>query len=357
MTEITVSAGGPTYSVRVGRGLRREAAGLRASHGRLAVVADAKVAGLHELPGCEELPCRRVEGGESAKTLGELELLLEFLAEAGLDRSSGVITFGGGMVSDLGGMAAALFKRGVAVWHVPTTLLAQVDASVGGKTAVNLQAGKNLAGVFHQPSGVLVDTETLATLPDEELASGLGEVLKTALIGGETELERLEQRAGALLQRDPDALAEIVADCVTVKARVVESDPTEQGPRAVLNLGHTLGHAIEGAAGYGAVPHGVCVATGIGLALRLSRGAGLLEDEDLPGRVERLAETLGLPLDLETLTARHGLKLDPLELWRHLDQDKKGAVGQPRFVLPRRAGDVAYGVELERSSVDALLGG
>lgn len=345
----------PPYAVRVGAGALGHLPGLLEDRGPAAVVADAGALAHHRPAALEGLPLHAVEGGEGAKTLAGLEQVLEFLAASRLDRSSVVVTFGGGMVSDLGGLAASLFKRGVAVVHLPTTLLAQVDASVGGKTAVNLAAGKNLVGTFHQPAGVLADTTTLATLPDGELASGLGEVLKTALLGGPDLLERLECLAPDLVRRDPEALAEIVAACVEIKARIVAADPTEQGQRATLNLGHTLGHAIEGSAGYGRIPHGVAVAAGLALALELSHGSGHLSDPDLRVRCRRLAGALGLPADLNDLRRSTGLALGPDELLGHAAHDKKGAVGRPRFVLLEAAGRARAGVELPEELLRSVL--
>ena len=345
------------YSVQVGPGvLGRAAGGLDPASG-LALLADERVLDLHGagLGPLLDAPRLVLEGGEGAKTLGRLGEVLEFCAAAGLSRASTLVTLGGGSLGDLGGLAASLFKRGLDVVHLPTTLLAQVDASVGGKTAINLAAGKNLAGTFHQPAAVFCDTGTLGTLPDDQRASGLGEVVKTALVGGPDEVAALEDLAPDLAAGGADSLTEVVASCVTVKARVVASDPDERGPRRALNLGHTFAHAIEHAAGYGAVPHGVAVAAGLGLALAASLEAGLLEDQGLAERTRDLQARLGLPRDLADLRETSGLALPAEELLAGLAHDKKGAVGRPEFVLVRAPGDLALGVPLEPALLESLL--
>ncbi|MDA1265370.1 MAG: 3-dehydroquinate synthase [Planctomycetota bacterium] len=347
----------PPYPVRIGPAALEALPNAVASADRVALLADERVLDLHgaSLAALGEVPTLAIGGGEDAKTLGKLGAVLEFLAAAGLARSSTLITFGGGTLADLGGLAASLFKRGMQVVHAPTTLLAQVDASVGGKTAINLSAGKNLAGTFHQPAEVLCDTSTLATLPAAERASGLGEVVKTALIGGEADLALLEAQADGLLAGDAAALAATVTSCVTVKARVVACDPTERGPRRGLNLGHTFAHAIEHVAGYGAVPHGVAVAAGIGLALRASAELGLLTDPALEARIRALLERLGLPADLSALRQSSGLALPVDELMAGFAHDKKGAVGRPEFVLVSGAGALELGVTLEVDLLQSLL--
>ncbi len=323
----------------------------------VALLADERVWDLYGdlVPTLADLPRLLVPGGEGAKTIARLEEALDFCTQADLSRASTLVTFGGGTIGDLGGLCASLFKRGMAVVHAPTTLLAQVDASVGGKTAINLRGGKNLAGTFHQPSAVYCDTRTLASLPAEESASGLGEVVKTALLGGEDSLARLEERAGDLLAGDPEALATTVAEMVAIKAQIVASDPTERGPRRALNLGHTFAHAIEHAAGYGRVPHGVAVAAGLGLALRASRESGLLGDPALPGRVDALLHLLGLPGGLRDLRERQGLALEPRALRAGLAHDKKGAVARPEFVLLRAVGEPQLGLTLDAALLDSLL--
>jgi len=340
----------PPYSVRVGPGAHGESADLFQGAG--AVIADELVHKLHGAGlGLGDLPQHLLPGGEAAKTLTELERALDFLCELRLDRETTLLVLGGGAATDLGGLAAAMYLRGVAWIACPTTLLAMVDASVGGKTAVNLKSGKNLAGSFHQPSAVVADTETLTTLPATEYASGLGEVLKTALIEGEDLLSFLEANVAALVARDGEALAEVVCRCVATKARVVASDPREAGPRKALNLGHTFAHAIERVAGPGAIPHGIAVAAGLGLALEAAAGSGLLADPALPGRVSDLASALGLPAGLAALRETSAHPLPAGELLSAMSHDKKARAGTPRFVLPRSAGDLELDVGFDPTTL------
>jgi 3-dehydroquinate synthase len=339
----------PSYEVRVGRGALADLQALIAERPSAALIADERVAQLHlaRLPD-GNLPLLRVPAGEACKELSHLGSVLEALAASGLERASLVATLGGGATSDLGGLAAALYLRGVDFVACPTTLLAMVDASVGGKTAINLGAGKNLAGVFHQPRAVLADLDTLATLPAEEWRSGLGEVAKTWLIAGDS-LEPALAGVGALPPdegADWSALGSLITACVQTKARLVAADAREAGPRKALNLGHTFGHAIEHVAGYGRVPHGIAVAVGLGLATRYAARIGLLEDMDLPERLGGLLSAWGLPPSLSALRRSAG-RLDADALIFAMGRDKKNAYGRVRLVLPRRAGDIALDVEAD----------
>ena len=355
MISVRVAAD-PPYEVRIGRGLLGEVAGAAGRFSNCAVLTDAVVAPLYL--GRIGIPAERswtIPAGEASKSFPVLERVLEFLAEKDLDRGSCLVALGGGVVGDLGGLAASLYMRGIAVLHAPTTLLAQVDSSVGGKTAVDLAAGKNLAGTFHPPAEVIADTSTLATLPDREFRSGLGEVVKSALIEGEDALAALEREKTTILARDPDRLAEVVGRCVRLKARIVARDPKEKGPRKALNLGHTFAHAIERASEYGSVPHGVAVAVGISAALRASRELGLLADVALPRRVDRILSDLGLPRDLATLRAAYPEVPDAATIADAMRHDKKGRAGEPRFVLPKSAGAVEIDVALEPARVEALI--
>lgn len=324
---------------------------------RAALVADARAAALHaqRLGPLVDAPRLELPGGEPTKSLARLGQVLDFLAASDLDRHACVVVLGGGVLGDLGGLAAALYLRGVAWIQVPTTLLAQVDASVGGKTAIDLAAGKNLAGAFHQPRAVFADGATLTTLDEDDYRAGLGEVVKTALVAGEALLARLEALAAELAARTPAALEEVVAACVATKAAVVASDPLERGPRRVLNLGHTFAHAIEHAAGYGTVSHGVAVAAGLDLALEASERLGVLEDAGLRARVRGLLEALGLPSGLAELRARHALALPAEALLEGLALDKKRAAGRIELVLPHAAGRVGAGVAVERAWLGELF--
>lgn len=255
------------------------------------------------------------------------------LLDAKVDRKTPVLALGGGVTGDLVGFAAASVLRGVPFVQVPTTLLAMVDASVGGKTGVNTRQGKNLLGAFWQPRLVWAAQGTLATLPDDELRCGLGEVVKHALLSGEAELARCEALAPRLVARDPAALALVVADSVRCKAAVVTADPRETGVRATLNLGHTMAHAIETVAGYGALRHGEAVALGLVAILRYARQRGWLVDAALPERVESLLAALKLPLHIpgglghEALVAAAGF-------------DKKRTRGTITLAVPVSVGNV-----------------
>lgn len=331
------------YQAFVGPGALSHLAHVCGPFSALAVLADERALELHgaKLDGLHrDAPRVALPRGEAAKSWPVLERALEALAAARLDRRSAVVTFGGGAATDLGGLAASLYMRGIAVIHCPTTLLAQVDAAVGGKTAVNLGAGKNLAGTFHQPRAVLCDTEVLGTLDASELRSGLGEVVKAAVLGAPGLLAALERDAARLVAADPSALAAATEASVRLKAGVVAGDERESGPRKSLNLGHTFAHAIEHAAGYGRIPHGVAVAVGIALACEAARATGRLEEPDLPRRVRSLLGALGLPASLRELRLASGAALAPADLARAMELDKKNEQGALTLVLPRAVGRV-----------------
>lgn len=356
----------PSYPVHLGPGA---IAGLPAVLEQVAsgrarrALIDARFAELHG----PNLPAELMDDaivlppGEAAKSWERLGWVLELLAEdpdgrPALDRSSVLVALGGGATGDLTGLAASLYLRGVDFVQVPTTLLSQVDASVGGKTAVNLSAGKNLVGTFHQPLAVVADTTLLGTLTDDEFASGLGEVLKAGLLGAEGVLETLEQRTDAVLARDPEVLADLVDACVAHKAAVVAADEREAGARAQLNLGHTFAHAYETELGHGAVAHGRAVALGLLQALELSKRQGLLTDASLIERTRSLNERLGLPLRPADLRADLDPdELNPERLLGRMTHDKKSVAGDPRFVLLAGLGRPRWGVPVPRDLVLEVL--
>jgi len=281
------------------------------------------------------VPGRRVHtcivpDGEQHKSLNTLSQVFDALVEHRIPRDGALVALGGGVIGDLTGFAAATWQRGVACVQVPTTLLAQVDSSVGGKTAVNHPGGKNLIGAFHQPSAVIADTGTLATLPAREFAAGLAEVAKYGFIMDAAFIEWMEANAAQLRERDPVALAYAIRRSCECKAHLVAIDEREQGPRALLNLGHTFGHAIETGAGYGEYLHGEAVAIGMVLAARLSQRLGWLSAVDVQ-RVRTLLESLGLPVMAPKLGVQRTLELMRL--------DKKVLKGQLRLVLLRRLGE------------------
>ncbi|WP_426959905.1 3-dehydroquinate synthase [Muricoccus radiodurans] len=352
------------YEVVVGCGLLSRAGGLLSPHlpaRRVAIVSDASVAPLH-LPALrtglddahfEVRATVEVPPGEGSKRMAMLEEVLERLLSAGVDRSTTVIALGGGVVGDLAGFAAAVALRGLPFVQVPTTLLAQVDSSVGGKTGVNLSAGKNLAGAFHQPRIVLADTDTLATLPPRELRAGWGEVAKHGLLQGPL-WEWCEANGPAAMAGDRDALRHAVLESCRLKAGVVVADEREEqkeGGRALLNLGHTFAHALEAECGYdGTLLHGEAVAVGLGLAAALSARLGHCSQE-WPGRVmEHLAAT-GLPARVKDLPRRFSAEA----LIGRMRKDKKVRDGAMRFVLLRNAGDVFTTADVPPDAVLSLL--
>jgi len=355
--DVAPSASEATYQVRIGRGLLAEAQDTADGFSHCFVLTDRNVAAQHLKslgPALGHEPAV-LEPGEASKNAATLTAVLESMAASDLDRQSLVVTLGGGVICDLGGLAASLFMRGIGVLHCPTTLLAQVDASVGGKTAINLSSGRNLAGTFHQPLAVLADVDTLATLPEIEFRSGLGEALKTALLVGEDLLHLLEGQAEAVGERDPDLLQALVAGCVRAKADIVAADEREEGPRKALNLGHTFAHGIETAAGPGRIPHGQAVAVGLAMAGRCAEACGVLEDDTLPERIEAILGALDLPRSLQDLAAAFGADLTPTGVILGMRHDKKGRAGTPALVLPRSLGKVALDFEPEDGLLEKVL--
>ena len=294
---------------------------------RAVLVTDANVgprwaeAVKHALPGMA-LTEVQLPAGEAHKTLDTWSWLVTRLLEAGVDRHTPVLALGGGVVGDVAGFAAACTMRGVPFVQLPTTLLAMVDASVGGKTGVNHPHGKNLVGAFHQPRLVWAALSTLSTLPEQEHTSGLGEVLKTALVGAP---ELLDTLGGPGLD-----LAGTVARCVGVKARIVAEDEREAGVRVVLNAGHTVGHALETALGHGGIPHGHAVAIGLVEEARFAVAQGVCEESGLPDRIADVAARLGLPVTLPDV--------DDDALLAAVRFDKKGAADTLQVPLPVRRG-------------------
>ena len=270
-------------------------------------------------------------GGEERKRLAEVERLAEQMSAAGADRSSVVVAFGGGIVGDVGGFVAASFMRGVPVIQIPTTLLAQVDSGVGGKTGVNLTAGKNLVGAFHQPLAALIDPEVLSTLPEREYRAGLYEVLKTGVIRGAGLFRLMVDRRSAVLAQDQETVLDMVARSVAIKAEVVSADERESDLRRILNFGHTLGHALEAETRYGQLLHGEAVAFGMRAATHLARLTGDLSEADEEQIVNAIASYGPLP-------AVRGVTAGALA--RRLRSDKKTIQGAVHFVLPVRIGAV-----------------
>src|SRR5438874_4555475 len=289
-----------------------------------------------------------VPAGETAKSLKVAAACYDRLAEQRLERKSFVVALGGGVVGDLAGFVAATFLRGIDFVQIPTTLLAQVDSSVGGKVGVNLKAGKNLVGAFYQPRFVLCDLETLETLPVREYRAGLAEIIKYGIIHDVELFRRLEQAMPKLLQREPDTLASVVARCCQIKAGVVGQDETESGLRAILNFGHTIGHALEAVSGYGKLLHGEAIAIGQVLAAKLSAELLGLPQRDVE-RIAVLFEKAGLPTHI---------KLNPAQrekLFEAMRHDKKVSEGIVKFVLVNKIGQVSFGQAVPLDLVEKAL--
>ena len=284
--------------------------------------------------------------GEQYKTLAGIEPIFDALVAARLHRDGTIIALGGGVVGDMAGFAAACYQRGIACVQLPTTLLAQVDSSVGGKTGVNHTGGKNLIGAFHQPRAVVADTATLETLPARELRAGLAEVIKYGLLGDVGFLDWIEDRLDALLALDADALQTAIFRSCTAKAQIVAADEHEHGNRALLNLGHTFGHAIETATGYGTWLHGEAVGFGMLLAADLSARIGWLSQPEVE-RVRALLARAGLPVAAPRIGGRQALEL--------MGMDKKVDRGRVRLVLLKRLGEAVVTGDYPDEALDATL--
>lgn len=360
----TLQISGPgvaPYEVVIGRGLLGQAASQISPYvvgPRLAVVSDETVAALHGADLINALNAAGIEAdllavppGEGSKTMGTLTGLLDQLLGLGLDRRSAILALGGGVVGDLAGLSAALFMRGIPVIQAPTTLLAQVDSSVGGKTAVDTPHGKNLIGAFHHPRRVLADLDVLDTLPDRQMRAGAAEILKAAMLADVDFFDWLEGNIEGVLARDPEPLERAIARAVEIKAAIVAEDPTEKGRRALLNLGHTFAHAIEVEAGFedDSVLHGEAVALGCVLAFRLSERLGRVSPKDVR-RVERLTALAGLPTEIEAL----GL-FEPDALIARMAGDKKAEGGVPVLILADGIGRAEIVRHVEIADLKAVL--
>jgi 3-dehydroquinate synthase len=357
--EVRVDLGARSYDVVVGSGVLAELGPRLAAlgfAGRVGVVTSDRVGALYRAPverslrgaGFEPLWVV-VEDGEEHKNLATLAHVYDALLKAGVERRTPLVALGGGVVGDLTGFAAATLLRGLPVVQVPTTLLAQVDAAIGGKTAVDHPIGKNLIGAFHQPRLVLADVDVLSTLPRRELAAGLAEVVKYGVIGDEALFARLEAEPDAVLTCEPPALVEIVAACARQKAHVVVADEREErGDRAVLNFGHTVGHAIESATAYGRLLHGEAVAIGMVAAARVSHALRVCDAATID-RIARTLGRLGLPVALPA-------DLAPAAVAAALRADKKSAGGQIRFVAIERIGRTRFVPLTAQSIVNHLWG-
>jgi 3-dehydroquinate synthase len=353
MINLSVELGNRSYPIKIGSGILNRSGVLDEyiDHRDVLIVTNEVLAPMYLKPLAALIDSARVESlilpdGEANKTLATLEQIFDALAAHRFGRDCVLVALGGGVIGDICGFAAAAWHRGVDFIQVPTTLLAQVDSSVGGKTAVNHASGKNLIGAFHQPICVLSDMDTLSTLPDRELAAGLAEVVKYGLLGDAELFAWLEREHAAVLRREAGHLQHIVRRSCEIKAQVVAADERERGQRALLNLGHTFGHAIERCAGYGEWLHGEAVAAGMCMAAEFSHRLGWLSEADV-NRIRQLLTRLNLPVDPP--------QIEPGEFIDAMSQDKKVIARQIRLVLLKSIGEAAVVADYPEHQLVELL--
>ena len=355
---VPVQLGSRSYEIKIAPGLLPKLGGecARLKLGdRCAIITDANVGKKFAEPAYESLvrsgfepSLITVPAGETAKSLRTVQNCYDRLAEQQLERKSFIVALGGGVVGDLAGFVAATYLRGIPFVQVPTTLLAQVDSSVGGKTGVNLRAGKNLVGAFYQPRLVLCDLDTLKTLPEREFRAGLAEVVKYGIIYDAKLFARLERDLPKILKRDQEVLAPVIARCCEIKAEVVGKDETESGLRAILNFGHTIGHAIENSVGYGKFLHGEAISIGQVAAAKLSQRILGLPERDVE-RIENLFWRVGLSTGIQLNSARRK------KLFAAMRLDKKVSGGEIKFVLAEKIGRVVWGQKISTSLIEEAL--
>jgi 3-dehydroquinate synthase len=363
-SEVSVDLGSKSYDIVIGHGLVAEAGeriGAVLARPRTVIITDKTVNDLHA-GGLEESLARAgvdhdkiiLPPGEKTKSLHHTERLLDDLLEMGVERNESLVAMGGGVIGDLAGFTAAVLRRGIDFVQIPTTLLAQVDSSVGGKTGVNTAQGKNLVGAFHQPRLVLADVALLDTLPEREFLAGYAETVKYGLIDDANFFSWLENNVNAVRNGDPGARQHVVETSCRAKARVVAADERESGVRALLNLGHTFGHALEAMAGYGPdLLHGEAVSIGLVMAFDLSARLGLCPAQDAD-RVRHHLEEAGLPTGpSEIPSLRQHRSSD--DMLRYIAQDKKVADGRFTFILARGIGDVFITQDVDGKALNSLL--
>jgi len=358
MRVVKVSLGERSYSILIGNGLLSGLGGgcdkLQLGR-RCAIISDRNVAPRFGKAAAQSLAKAgfeplsiTVRAGEAAKALDTVQSCYNQRAKHRLERKSFIVALSGGVVGDLAGFVAATYLRGIAFVQVPTTLLAQVDSSVGGKVGVNLKQGKNLVGAFHQPRLVLCDLDTLRTLPEREYRAGMAEVIKYGLIYDASLFEELERALPGLLRRDAATLLEVVARCCEIKAEIVSKDETESGLRSILNFGHTVGHAIEAISGYGKYLHGEAIAIGQVAAAKLSAALLGLPSEQVT-RIEGLFSKANLPTRIRLTSAQKTRLVASMQL------DKKVSAGEITFVLATRIGQAVWGQKVPRKFLDGVL--
>jgi len=355
MRTLTVQLGDRSYPIYIGAGLldRVELVTEKLTQDTAALVTNVTIEPLYSRRFTAALEAKGVRvvpivlpDGEGHKNWETLNRIFDLLIAGRCERKTTIIALGGGVIGDLAGFAAAIYQRGVPFIQVPTTLLAHVDSAVGGKTAINHPLGKNMIGAFYQPRGVVIDTDTLGTLPAREFAAGVAEVIKYGAIRDKPFFEWLEQHIEEVMTREPGALGYAIERSCINKAEVVGLDERETGQRALLNFGHTFGHAIEAGAGYGAWLHGEAVAAGMVLAARLSRRLGLLGDEDV-ARITSLLQRARLPIVPPELGSERFLEL--------MSHDKKVEGGKCRFILLRRLGEGFVASDVPLAAVEQTL--
>lgn len=358
MRTVTVPLGKRTYEIKIGpellARLGKECVRLKLGT-RCAIITDTNVGRHYAKPAFNALARSGFEPalvivppGENAKSLRSVQQCYDRLAQHRLERNSFVVALGGGVVGDLAGFVAATYLRGIAFVQVPTTLLSQVDSSVGGKVGVNLKAGKNLVGAFYQPRLVLCDLDTLRSLPDRDFRSGLAEVIKYGIIYDARLFAQLERVLPGLLRRELATLREVIARCCQIKAEVVAQDETEGGLRAILNFGHTVGHALEAISRYGRFLHGEAIAIGQIIAAELSAELSGLQRPEVE-RIRKLFLRTGLPTGVKLTGPQRRCLFNAMRL------DKKVAAGEVRFVLARRIGKVVYGQRVPPERISSAL--
>jgi 3-dehydroquinate synthase len=359
---VHVALGQRSYDIHIGSGLLREAGGILApflKRPRTAIVTDQNVA-RHHLPALEASLLDKgisstaivLKPGEASKSFGVLAELCDKLLAAEIERQDIIIALGGGVIGDLAGFAAAIMRRGIRFVQIPTTLLAQVDSSVGGKTGINTALGKNLVGAFNQPALVLADLDLLQTLPMRERASGYAEVAKYGLLGNAAFFDWLEKNVSKIMAGDAAATAQAVKTSCEMKAHIVAKDETETGERALLNLGHTFGHALEAATGYSqTLLHGEAVAIGMVQAFRFSAMQNLCAPE-LGARAARHLRMAGLPVAVSDIKAQLPGAARLVDIMR---QDKKASAGQLTFILTRGIGDAFVAKNVRADQVEQFL--
>jgi 3-dehydroquinate synthase len=344
------------YDIHIGRGLDSVLA-LTGSGGSVLLVSDSNVDPLYGDSCAATLGARgfdvvraMVPAGETSKSLDCVKGLFDKALEGRLDRSATVVALGGGVVGDLSGFVAGTYLRGVKFLQLPTSLLAMVDSSVGGKTGVNLEQGKNLVGVFYQPLEVAIDLDTLQSLPEREYLSGMAEIVKYGVIWDAEFFGQLDAQLPQLLARDPDVLEAVIARCCEIKAEVVSRDERDSGMRAILNFGHTLGHAIENVSGYGELLHGEAVAIGMVYACELSVQLKGLDRSECD-RVKQLLKQLGVPVDRSPLSE----SVTWSALRDAMASDKKAHAAIPTFVLATRMGSVLFDCDVPETVLKATF--